>query len=76
MSHLKIGLISSSRSAQSEERLDKSRGEAEVVKYRRKERNTIGMEGDRNNQSSEQLIVCLTAYRAIFWGQHPWESAK
>lgn len=38
MSHLKIGLISSSRSAQREERLDKSRGEAEVVKYRRKEK--------------------------------------
>lgn len=65
MSSLKIGLISSSCSAQREKRMYESRGAAEVVKYRRKEkreeRNTVGMESDRNNQSSEQLTVfnCL-----------------
>lgn len=54
---LKIALIS-------QERPSKSWGETEVVKYRRKreeERSTTGMEGERNKQSSEQLIVCLTA---------------
>lgn len=78
----KIGLISSSHNVQTEERQYKNKGVTKIVKYSGKEkkeknkRTQVGMEGERNNQSLGQLIVCLTALRAIFRGQHPWESAK